>query len=148
MNLYLGGALIAALLAAFIGWSHASSIKREYDLFKQTQQILASKQIEENEKLKKQLDEQRTILEADNARNVKDIRSRYDTELKRLRALSSSAGRMPSNTTTPTVCSNKTDNDRLSNAVSDYQSKLLGLLEQAELQTRTLITCQGWITRQ
>ena len=147
MNLYLGGALAVALLAAWLGWEHAAAVKREYNLFKQTQEILASKQIAENERLKKQLDEQRNILETDNAKHIADIRARYDRELKRLRTLNSGPGRVPAHTASPTVCADQADNDRLSNAVSGYQSRILGLLEQAEAQTNTLITCQGWITQ-
>lgn len=149
MNLtgYLGVGLAVALLGLWLAVSHGQSIQREYDLFKGTQAALAKAQLAENAKLKAQLEGQKKTLEAENEKNLASVRGRYDAELHRLRAQRTGPRGVPGASPAPKVCAGEADNDRLSNALSRYRERILGLLEQAERQTVTLLTCQAWISR-
>lgn len=138
--------VVVAALCAVAYARGAAHVQTEFDAFKEVQQILAAKQREQIEALKKERDAQRQQLEIEHAKNVAIIRARYDAELGSLRnQLSAGAGGVSTVTPTPALCANSSDDDRLSEPIRQFRIGVRQLLEECDLQAATLTTCQTWV---
>jgi hypothetical protein len=144
-RLIAAGVGLAALVALyFVGDARgAARIQARFDAFQFEQKTLADAQQEMINDLELARERDRALLEAQNAKAVADIHERYAAD--RLREQSGAgANGVPTGTDAARVCDDPADNDRLFDAVQRRRGRVRDLLEQAEVQARTMITCQAF----
>jgi hypothetical protein len=150
-RLIAAGVGLAALVALyFVGDARgAARIQARYDAFQFEQKLEADAQREMNHMLELAQDRDRVLLEAKNAQDVAAVHDRYAAEFERLRNTAGSAGAdgVPAAGAAVDVCADAADNDRLSHALAGFRVGVRELLEQAEIQARTLMTCQNDLAR-
>lgn len=150
-RLIAAGVGMAALVALyFVGDARgAARIQSRFDTFQFEMKLEADAQREMNHMLELAQDRDRALLEAKNAQDLAAVHDRYAAEFERVRHPAGSAGAdgLPAAGAPVDVCADAADNDRLSHALEGFRVGVRELFEQAEVQARTLITCQADLAR-